>query len=108
MSNIVTDVSELTNVSEKILEKLLNVAALCIGHNLHESLVSKQDTVVLDVGVGELILLVRNDLLQYKFIPCPSFEKMLARVVLTGQSPIAEQLESNLQQRIEQTYKELL
>lgn len=108
MSNIVNDISELTNVSEKLLEKLLDAATLCIGHNLHETLTSKNSEISLDIGIGQLDLLLRDNHLQYKFIPYPAFEKLLARVVLTGQSPIVERLESNLQHRIEETYKELL
>lgn len=108
MPNLINDLYETTHVSEKYLEKLLDATQLCLGHALYEELDKGRTDVELDIGIGILELHVTTESIKYRFIPTGEFERILARVVTTGQSPVAERLEVNLQKRIEQTYEGLL
>lgn len=108
MANLLEDVSTLTGVTEKTLEKLINVSNYCIGHSVHETLCQKQDVTTIDIGIGELVIRVIDEGIQYRFVPSVALEKSLVQTVVGKTSPMIVQLENKLQDKIDKAYKEVL
>ena len=61
MINLIDDISVLTNVSEKTLNKLVSVANYSIGHAIHESQCTHSDLTEIDIGIGVLQLKLDED-----------------------------------------------
>lgn len=108
MINLIEDISALTEVSEKTLDKLVNVANYCIGHAVHETMCQGSDITVVDMGIGELTIRVLNEGIQYRFVPSTVLEKTLVKTVVGKTSPMIVQLETKLQDKIDKAYKEVL
>ena len=108
MTNLIKDVSVLTDVSENTLTKFIDVCNYCIGHAVHESECLREATTELDLGFGELHIKVDEGLIKYRFIPSKELERSLVTTITQHTSPIIHKLESNLQEKIDRVYKELL
>ena len=108
MTNLLNDISVLTNVSESTLKKFTPIINNCIGHAVHETECAKEDITKIDLSIGQLIIKISYDGIHYRFVPSKELENILVKTVTTGSSPILDKLETNLQQKIDRTYKELL
>lgn len=108
MSNLLYDVSVLTDVSEKTLKKFLPVITQCVGHSIYEGLCTKQEIVEVDLDIGILKVKASHDGIHYKFVPSKELEKLIMQAVTTRTSPLLTKLENNLQDKIDRSYKELL
>lgn len=108
MNDLIKDISILTDVSENTLNKFIPVCNYCIGHAVHESECLKSFISEIDLGFGELHIKIDEGEIKYKFIPSNDLEKLLIKTVTQHCSPVISKLESNLQEKIERSYKELL
>ena len=108
MTYLIKDVSLLTDVSENTLNKFIPTCTYCIGHAVHESECLQNDITEIDLGFGELHIKVDEGSIRYRFMPSKDLEKLLIKTVTQHTSPIISKLESNLQEKIDRTYKELL
>ena len=108
MINLIDDISKLTDVPCKTLNKFVPIANHCIGHAVHESYCSQSDITEIDLGYGELHIKVDASGIRYRFIPSKELETLLVKTITTKRSPIIEKVEKDLQEKIERAYKELL
>ena len=108
MTNLIDDLSVLTNVSESTLKKFLPITNTCICHSIAESICAKKDITEIDIGIGELHIKVEHERIKYRFIPSKELESSLISTVTSGSSPIVKQVDFNLQEKIDKAYKELL
>lgn len=108
MINLLKDISILTDVNENTLNKFVPIYEYCIGHAVHEATCIKSDIVELDLGFGELHIKLEHDCIRYRFVPSKDLEKSIINTIKTHNSPIITKLESNLQEKIDRAYKELL
>ena len=108
MSNILKDITTLTDVPENTLKKFIPIINACIGHSVHEGICMQTESIEIDLEIGKLCIRVDSVGIKYKFVPSKELEKLLVTTVTTNTSPILATLECNLQQKIERAYKELL
>lgn len=108
MINLIEDLSILTDVSEPTLKKFIPVIGYCIGHALHEGICSRADITTIDLGIGELKLKVYSDGVRYKFVPSAALEKIIVSTIKNNSSPLLDKIDSNLQEKIDRAYKELI
>lgn len=108
MTNLIDDIVSLTNVSEKTLEKFLPIARYCVCHSVYEALCEKTGIAEIDFGYGHLQIKIDSCGLCYKFIPSKDLEQMLIDTIKTKNSPLIRKLENNLQDKIDETYRELV
>ena len=108
MKDLIKDVSVLTDVNEHTLNKFIPICNHCIGHAIHESECLQEEITEIDIGFGELHIKVDEGAIKYRFIPSKELEKLLIKTITQHTSPILLKLESNLQEKIDRTYKELL
>lgn len=108
MTNLIKDISILTDVNESTLNKFTSICNYCIGHAVHETDCLHEDTTKIDIGFGELHIKVDEEGIRYRFIPSKELENTLVKTVTKHISPVITALETNLQEKIDRTYKELL
>lgn len=108
MSNLLEEVSVLTDVSEATLRKFIPIIDHCIGHLVYEGICEKQEIIEIDLEIGRIDVKVGHDGLKYKFIPSKELERLIVNSITTKSSPILTKLEKNLQDKIDKSYKELL
>lgn len=107
MINILEDISTLTSINKKALDKLSNVAIYCINDAVVESLITDNDTVKVDIGIGELWLRLENDQVKYKFIPSAKFEESIVNTITNKSNLLEISIENSLKEKITNTYKDL-
>lgn len=107
MESLTKNMSKLTGVSEGIFQSLYSKEIYCICDEVEESILKDEDITELDVGIGTLYIKHLNKEIQYKFIPNKELEEKLVDTVVNKKSPLKEELDSSLVEKISKTYKEL-
>lgn len=108
MNKIIEDLVTLTNLPISLLKKLVNYTIYCICHNVHENSLKLNNVSEVDIGIGKLYILLEDETIQYKFIPSKFFEDNLVWTIRNNKSPLTKVAEEKLEEKIKETYKELL
>ena len=108
MVNLIEDLSQLTCVSDTTLKKFVPLITYVIGHAVHEGQCEHKDIVEIDLGVGDLHIKIDDDEIRYRFVPSTDLQKTVSKTVTSKTSPIVTKLHTDLQDRIQRTYKEML
>ena len=107
MINIVNDVSVLTNIPSKLLDKIKKCEEYSIVENITELNLEKEHFIDLDLGIGVLSILVDNNTVKYKFVPSSNLNEEILSAIKYRKNILDLKLESSLSQKIEQTYRDL-
>ena len=108
MHDLIKDLNSLTLIKESILRSLSNIIEDSICQYILEAIELDEDIVKIDFGFGILSINISSDELEYKFVSSKKLEKKLIRSINTNTSPLVSNIEKKLNQRIINTYKELL
>lgn len=65
--NIISDISTLTRVPNKVLTELAHKANLCIGNIISEAKEAEEQAVIINIGIGTLSIDLID--MQCKFVP---------------------------------------
>lgn len=106
--DLISDISLLTTLPDKTLRKLCDKGAECICHNVLESINEAENETSVDLTIGELKIIVRDDEIHYKFKPSSKLESMLVSTLTTKEDPLVKSVEDGLVSRIMNTYKDLI
>ena len=106
--DLIYDISLLTSVPYKTLKNLCDKSNECICHSVLETLQESIRETTVDIGIGQLTVVVDSDEIYYKFKPAPKLEEMLINTVTTNSDPLVTQIEQKLVNRILNTYKDLM
>lgn len=107
-SNAVEDVSKLTQVSDKVLNKIVDLLRTTIAETFSESEEIGDDTTSVDIGIGELTILHKNDELRFRFNPSAKLQEDIKKILSGDRDIFVEKVENSLSQKISDLYKELL
>lgn len=107
MTDIVSDMSSLTTLPIPLLQQLADKVEFIILHSVYESLLSHENVTEVDIGIGRLNILQEEGCVKYKFIPSRTFEQKIIKTVKDKESPLTATVESTLQKKIVDVYKEL-
>ena len=105
---LLKDVSYITNINDKIIDKLPNIAKLCICDYINELDIIDEDVLNVDIGIGIISMLIVDDEIQYSFSPSESLEKTMIKTIEDKESPLINKLEVNLERKINSTYKDIV
>lgn len=105
---LIENLAQLTNVNESTLEKFLPVTEYIIGHAVHESMCRGEDLTIIDLGIGILYIRIIGDEIRYKFTPSKDICTIVERTVVTKTSPIIQKISTELQDKINRSYRGLL
>lgn len=108
MINIVEDVSKITTIPKSYLDKLNEKAVWCICDGIQDELIQGNNIIELDIGIGTLLISSEQENIRYKFIPSEYLEKSINETVTYEHSPLQDQLEQSLINKIVNTYKDIL
>ena len=106
--SLINDLNNLTNIPEKILEKLSDNVMFSILQSLQEMLIKKETLCEVDMSIGNLLISLEDDNIKFKFIPSKKLEKEIIKTIESGENSMKELLTKNMVATLEKTYKELL
>lgn len=108
MTDIIEDVSLLTTINKRNLNKLIDVAQYCINEAIEESLIESKTTSDINIGIGELHIQFLNNELKFKFIPSAKLREGIIDTIKGKQNSLELVLEHNLVDKITNVYKEII
>jgi hypothetical protein len=107
MTDVVSDMSNLTKLPVSLLQQLSDKVEFIVLHSVYESVLSNENITEVDIGIGRLNILQDEGCVKYKFIPSKTFEQKIIKTVKDRESPLTTTVEDTLQKKILDVYKEL-
>lgn len=104
---LLPDLSSIYSIRISLLNKLSELAELCICDYLLEAKIKNDDLVEINIGIGKIVILLLEDSLEYQFIPSSNLEKHSINTLLDMNSPLKDAVETGLENKLLSTYKEL-
>lgn len=92
--NIISDISTLTRVPNKVLTELSHKATLCIGNIISDARDAGEQAVIINVGIGTLSIDLID--MQCKFIPSKELKTTIKASLQSKQDPLELELEQAL------------
>lgn len=80
--HILSDISTLTRVPNKIMDYLSDMAVICITSAISDAKLNQQDKLLLNIGIGTLAVDLIS--MEVKFIPSKELKKNI-RAVVSGE-----------------------
>lgn len=102
------DISGITSIKNNVIQKLNHIGELCICDYINELDMLNEDVLQIDIGIGIISILVKDDELEYSFYPSNTLEKSLIRTIEKKESPLVKLSEINLENKINSTYKDIM
>lgn len=107
MTNLIKDVSAITNINEKLLNKIVDIAIYCINDAVEESVLNKECITQVDIGIGTLSILASNNELKFKFIPNAKLRESVISTIKNEENTIDKVVESNIVEKLTKLYKDI-
>lgn len=105
---ITTDLSKLSNLDEKYLDKLFTLCADVIGSSLYETILKNEDMLELDCIFGKLIIKADMKEIKIKFIPSEDLELDLKNINSGHEPSLKHKLEKAVTAKLVDMYKGLI
>ena len=99
--------STLTTVNESVFSKLEDKIEWIIGDKIEEALINNDDGVIIDLGFGELIIDI-SDNVKYKFKPSKRLEEDIINIFNGKSSSLTSTVEKSLVSKLNNVYKTFL
>lgn len=106
--SIIQDISKLTTIPEKALNKLVTKAIWCICDNIENDQLSNINCSNIDIGLGNLVISDSDDEIKYKFIPSEKLDSAVKETLVNHKNPLTLILEKTLVNMITKTYKDII
>ena len=108
--NIIDDVSSICNLPNNVLIRLSYVVNCIIADSICDSLPDKDFE--FDIGIGKIYITIEENKagksVRYRFIPSKELEDSINNVVKSRRSPLTKSVENSLQNKVFNTYKDLM
>lgn len=108
--NIIDDVSSICNLPNDVLIRLSYVVNCIIADSICDSLPDKDFE--FDIGIGKIYITIEENKacksVRYRFIPSKELEDSINSVVKSRRSPLTKAVENSLQNKVFNTYKDLM
>lgn len=106
--DLISDISLLTSVPYFTLTNMCEKGNECICHSLLESVNEGNIKTIIDIGIGQISIILDNDELHYQFKPSNKLENMLVDTLSNNNDPLITDIEKSLVSRILNVYKDLI
>lgn len=107
MKDLIQDLSILTTIGKYNLDQLTSKSISVISHDVEESLRDSQDITSIDIGLGVLHILHKDNVIKYKFIPSKKLDDTIFNTYKNRESALVVEIDKALGERINNTYKDL-
>jgi len=105
-SNIISDMSTVTRIPNKILSEIIAKENLCIGSAIHDALLENEDVVVLNIGIGTLSVELSTK--QCKFIPSRELKNIIKKSIDEKVDPVEMTLSQSIIEKLMTICNEVL
>lgn len=105
--DIIKDTSTLTTINEKAIKKLNDKMIYAISDAVLEGVISGDDVVSMNIGIGTLNILLSEDSVTYRFIPSDKLEDSVKNTIIHKQNLLEDALDASLVSKITNIYKDL-
>ena len=102
------EMSALTSISKRNLDKLSEVYIYCIVEFIKETVLADETVTDIDLGFGKLLIDSSNNNLRFKFVPSAKLVEESVNSVKHKQNLLDIALESSLINKIENAQKDIL
>lgn len=102
------DLSVLTTIPEKALEKLAAKALYCVSGAVAEAAMADEESAEIDLDLGRLLISFAGGELRYKFVPDGKMDAAVKNAVICKQNLLETALDESLVRSVTSTYKDLL
>lgn len=96
--NVISDISTLTRVPNKILTELAHKTNLCIGNIISEAKEAGEQTVIINIGIGTLSVDLID--MQCKFVPSKELRAIIKSSLYSRKDPLELELEKVLAEKL--------
>ena len=96
--NVINDLGTATKVPNKILDTLVHKLNLCIGSAIHDAILTKEQTLLLNIGIGTLSISLSD--MQCKFLPSKDLKSTIKNSLTTKVDPLELELEAALADKL--------
>lgn len=96
--NIISDISTLTRVPNKVLTELAHKANLCIGSIISDAKEANEQAVIINIGIGTLSIDLID--MQCKFVPSKELKTTIKMSLQSNQDPLELELEQTLIEKL--------
>lgn len=107
MNNVLEEVSLLTTIPEKTVEKFMQKFIYCMCEDLKEDILSGKSISDLDIGIGRIMIKYDENGIKYKFIPSQLFESNVITTLTTKENVMENFLNEALIKKFMDAYKDL-
>jgi hypothetical protein len=96
--NIISDISTLTRVPNKVLMELSHKANLCIGSIISDAKEAGEQAVIINIGIGTLSIDLID--MQCKFVPSKELKTTIKASLQSNKDPLELELEQALIEKL--------
>lgn len=110
MTDIINDLSLLTTIPTKTLDKLVRKTVFCICDAIVETKASEEDITSIDLGIGILYIKHTSTTgsdVKYRFEPSSYLEKAVRNAVVNNKNVLDDVLLTSLGNKFADVYKDL-
>ena len=107
MQNLLEDLSATSNIPLNLLQKLNQQSIWNICHSVEETVLSGNNIIDINIGIGILYIGIIDDNIKYKFIPNTKLEDNLKSTILNNKCPLEAKLEESFSDKMIRAYKDL-
>lgn len=113
MTNVIEELSVLTNISPKILKKLTDIEVEIISDAIFNNMKEQKSLTKLDIGIGIISVFVdsTDNTIKFNFTPDAKLVEVIKENIKNNsaeKSSLQEDLEDKLVAKLLKTYKEIL
>lgn len=107
MNNVVNELSTITTIPEKTLNKVLQKTLYCICEDVYEDTIAEKEITELDVGLGVLYFKYVEGELKCKFVPSENLKNAVLDVYKHKLNLMDDTLNNSLVKKFTEVYKDL-
>jgi hypothetical protein len=108
MNSIIKELSAITTIPINSLQKLKEKEVYLICNAVEEATLQGEALTEVNIGIGNLIILIENGFITYKFAPSSKLEKNLVSTIMNKKNPLTNLFEETLANKVVKTYKDML
>lgn len=108
MLDVVEDVSKLSSIPEKLLNKLVTLEMFSILEGLQEMSILDEHLCEFEIGIGILIISLENNNIKFKFKPSAKFREEIVNTLKNKHNSLEIEFDDSFVEKIKLLYKGLI
>ena len=102
------DLAKLTTISSLEIDRLIDLLPSIASHHVLANYRNRDFETHFDIGIGDIVIIVGENDVRYKFIPSSSFSECINNTINEKHDHLESLLEEAFTKRLLKVYKDLL